>query len=119
MRISYESIAGQSMERLATLSDGVFAVAMTLMVLDLRLPAAATIHAERDLWGALLVLPPRFLTYLTSFLTLRILRVAPAARLSPHLPALWSSAGSMVYKWRRWRRSPRAGVRLTSVSRQG
>jgi uncharacterized membrane protein len=38
MRTSYNRIAGQSVERLAALSDGVFAVAMTLLVLDLRAP---------------------------------------------------------------------------------
>ena len=32
-----------------------FAVAMTLLVLDLRAPAAEAIHSERDLWRALLV----------------------------------------------------------------
>ena len=36
MPLSYNRIAGQSVERLAALSDGVFAVAMTLLVLDLR-----------------------------------------------------------------------------------
>ena len=39
MRASYNQIAGQSVERLAALSDGVFALAMTLLVLDLRAPA--------------------------------------------------------------------------------
>ncbi len=43
MRTSYNRIAGQSMERLAALSDGVFAVAMTLLVLDLRVADAALI----------------------------------------------------------------------------
>src|SRR5208282_3868341 len=68
----YNRIAGQSVERLAALSDGIFAVAMTLMVLDLRLPAAEAIHGERDLWRALLALLPRLLTYLMSVLTLGI-----------------------------------------------
>jgi hypothetical protein len=36
MNSSYNRIAGQSVERLAALSDGVLAVAMTLLVLDLR-----------------------------------------------------------------------------------
>jgi uncharacterized membrane protein len=36
MSSSYNQIAGQSVERLAALSDGIFAVAMTLLVLDLR-----------------------------------------------------------------------------------
>jgi uncharacterized membrane protein len=49
MRLSYNRIAGQSVERLAALSDGIFAVAMTLLVLDLCLPAAEAIHSEHDL----------------------------------------------------------------------
>ena len=35
MPTAYNQITGQSIERLAALSDGVFAVAMTLLVLDL------------------------------------------------------------------------------------
>ena len=54
MRLSYNRIAGQSAERLAALSDGIFAVAMTLLVLDLRLPVAAAIHGEHDLAHALM-----------------------------------------------------------------
>jgi uncharacterized membrane protein len=49
---SYNQIAGQSVERLAALSDGIFAVAMTLLVLDLRVPAAEAIHYGQDLWRA-------------------------------------------------------------------
>ncbi len=39
MHNRYNLIAGQSAERLAAISDGIFAVAMTLLVLDLRTPA--------------------------------------------------------------------------------
>ena len=63
-------IAGQSIERLAALSDGVFAVAMTLLVLDLKAPAVEAIHGEGDLWRALVTLAPRLLVYFMSFLTL-------------------------------------------------
>jgi uncharacterized membrane protein len=68
----YNQIAGQSVERLAAISDGIFAVAMTLLVLDLRDPAREAIHSEHDLWHALFAMFPQFITYLMSFLTLAI-----------------------------------------------
>jgi uncharacterized membrane protein len=72
MRSAYNRIAGQNRERLAALSDGVFAVAMTLLVLDLHAPAAEAIHSERELVTAMVGLLPRLATYLMSFLTLGI-----------------------------------------------
>ena len=68
----YNKIANQSPERLAALSDGVFAFALTLLVLDLRLPEAAGIHSEGELWHALTLLTPSIVMYLMSFLTLGI-----------------------------------------------
>jgi len=72
MRSLYNRIAGQNLDRITALSDGVFSVAMTLLVLDLRAPAAEAIHSEQDLLHALLPLLPRLVTYLMSFLTLGI-----------------------------------------------
>jgi uncharacterized membrane protein len=72
MTTSYNHIAGQNLDRLAGLSDGVFAFAMTLLVLDLRPPAISSIHSERDLWNALVQIAPRLIPYLMSFLTLGI-----------------------------------------------
>ena len=68
----YNQISNQNRERLAALSDGVFAVAMTLLVLDLHVPASEAIHSEHDLWHALIALSPRLLMYGMSFLTLGI-----------------------------------------------
>jgi uncharacterized membrane protein len=69
-------------ERLAALSDGVFAVAMTLLVLDLHGPASEAVHSEYDLWHALVALSPRLLTYLMSFLTLGIFWVGQQTQLN-------------------------------------
>lgn len=71
-KLSYNTIAGASADRLAALSDGAFSIAMTLLVLDLRAPAVEAIHSEADLWGALAKLGPRLGMYLMSFLTLGI-----------------------------------------------
>src|ERR1700686_4850754 len=79
MTTTYNQIAGKSLERLAALSDGVFAVAMTLLMLDLRAPAASAVHSEHDLMAALLALAPNIATYLMSFLTLGIFWVGQQA----------------------------------------
>jgi uncharacterized membrane protein len=82
MATSYNLIAGQSVERLAALSDGVFAVAMTLLVLDLRAPAIEAVKSEQDLWHALAALSPRLLMYVMSFLTLGIFWVGQQTQLN-------------------------------------
>jgi uncharacterized membrane protein len=82
MSTSYNRIAGHSVERLAALSDGIFAVALTLLVLDLHTPVAGAIHSERDLWHALAALSPRLITYVMSFLTLGIFWVGQQTQLN-------------------------------------
>ena len=68
MRVSepYNRFSGQSLEHLTALTDGLFAVAMTLLVLDLRVPAAAA-YSEHGLGRALAHLGPSFAAYLLSF----------------------------------------------------
>ncbi|MBV8651544.1 MAG: DUF1211 domain-containing protein [Alphaproteobacteria bacterium] len=78
----YNRIAGQSVERLAALSDGIFAVAMTILVLDLHAPAVEAVHGEADLWHGLVALAPRLLVYLMSFLTLGIFWVGQQTQLN-------------------------------------
>jgi uncharacterized membrane protein len=82
MATSYNRIAGQSVERLAALSDGIFAFAMTLLVLDLRVPAMEVVHSEHDLWRGLTALTPRLVMYLLSFLTLGIFWVGQQTQLN-------------------------------------
>ena len=79
---SYNQIAGQSVERLAALSDGIFAVAMTLLVLDLRAPVSTAIHNEHDLWEALVELAPWLVMYMMSFMTLGIFWVGQQTQLN-------------------------------------
>jgi uncharacterized membrane protein len=56
--------------RLDALSDGIFGVAMTLLVLDVRLPDDFQPRDAHDLLRGLLSLAPKFLPYALSFLVL-------------------------------------------------
>lgn len=69
---SYNEIVNRGLERIAALSDGVFAIAMTLIVFEIRVPDPGPIRTEAELWNALTTLGPRIVTYLLSFLTLGI-----------------------------------------------
>lgn len=80
--LNYNRIAGKNLGRLEALADGVFAFAMTVLVLDLRQPVADAIHSEHDLRLALLALAPRFLTYVMSFITLGIFWLGQQAQLN-------------------------------------
>ena len=94
MPIGYHRFAGSSLDRLAALSDGVFAVAMTLLVLDLKAPSVPK-RAQHPVWSAggggsehaLLhdlthQVVPRLLPYAMSFLTLGIFWVGQQTQLS-------------------------------------
>jgi uncharacterized membrane protein len=70
--LTYNQVAARRLDRIAALSDGVFAIAMTLIVLEIRVPDAGPIHSEQDLARGVAALAPRLVTYLLSFLTLGI-----------------------------------------------
>ncbi|BCJ40812.1 hypothetical protein GCM10010168_48890 [Actinoplanes ianthinogenes] len=81
-RTLYHRIAGGSVDRLSALSDGIFAVTMTLLVLDLHVPVVEEVRRqrpmwadgatepERALWSALTHVGPSALAFALSFLTL-------------------------------------------------
>jgi uncharacterized membrane protein len=55
---------------------------MTLLVLDLHAPAAALIHADHDLFAAIIALLPKLGVYVMSFLTLGIFWVGQQTQLN-------------------------------------
>jgi uncharacterized membrane protein len=82
MPLTYNRISAQSVERLAALSDGIFAVAMTLLVLDIHGPVAERVHSEQDLWLGLCAMMPQLVTWLMSFMTLGIFWAGQQAQLN-------------------------------------
>jgi uncharacterized membrane protein len=67
--VHVESQAAGLLERLIFLSDGVFAIAMTLLVVELAVPTLAS-GASADLGRELWALGPRYLSYAISFVVI-------------------------------------------------
>ena len=63
-----EREAGRDRDRIVNLSDGVFAIAITLLVLDIRVPDIPKGMVDRELPAALLSLWPKYLGYFLSFI---------------------------------------------------
>lgn len=66
--------------RLIAISDGVFAVALTLLVLEIRVPVLDAIHSENALIEQFVELKEKFLVYLLAFMTTGIFWVGHAAQ---------------------------------------
>jgi uncharacterized membrane protein len=56
------------MERIVFFSDAVFAIAITLLALEIRLPVDAAELTDRELWSSLLAIWPKYLSFIISFL---------------------------------------------------
>jgi uncharacterized membrane protein len=59
--------AGRDRDRIVNLSDGVFAIAITLLILDIRVPDLPENLVASELPGELLSLWPKYLGYFLSF----------------------------------------------------
>lgn len=82
MEIHYNAIAARDVGRISALSDGIFGVAMTLLVLEIRTPEHTDIHSEAQLLEALAALAPRLLTWLLSLMTLGIFWVGQQTQIN-------------------------------------
>jgi uncharacterized membrane protein len=65
-----------SKHRVEALTDGIFAVAMTLLVIELKVPDPHTIHSQDELAQALADLAPKALSWLISFFVLATFWIA-------------------------------------------
>ena len=59
--------------RIEAFSDGVFAIAITLLILEIRVPHLPAPSGASALWAALAGLWPSYVAFLTSFLTIFIM----------------------------------------------
>ena len=78
----YNELAGTNLGRLEAISDGIFAVGMTLLVLGLAVPELSAVKNEGDLLQQLRNLLPAIVTYFLSFLTLGIFWIGQQTQLS-------------------------------------
>lgn len=58
--------------RLETFCDGVFAIAITLLILEIKIPSVEAIHSVNELWLALGALWPSFFAFSLSFMIILI-----------------------------------------------
>jgi uncharacterized membrane protein len=64
--------AGRDRDRIVNLSDGIFAIAITLLVLDIRVPDIPENLVAAELPGELLSLWPKYLGYFLSFVSISV-----------------------------------------------
>ena len=64
-----------STTRLEAFSDGIFAIAITLLVLEIKVPTAAEVEAGHGLWPALAERWPSYVGFLISFFIIGIMWV--------------------------------------------
>jgi uncharacterized membrane protein len=65
--VSFNKISGQRIPRIESLSDGVFGIAMTLLVFNLKDPLLQISASETQLWEGLCSIIPNLLTFFFKF----------------------------------------------------
>lgn len=87
-------------QRLAALTDGVLAITITLLVLDIRLPEPAEGLSDAALWQAVAAVSPRIFSYVLSFVVIanfwtgHVRRFRTVTAVTPAL--LWLNIGFLI-----------------------
>ena len=58
--------------RLEAFSDGVFAIALTLLIIEIKIPEVESVHTNKELWKAFAHNWPSWLAFFVSFITILI-----------------------------------------------
>lgn len=66
----------KQLDRIVFFSDAIFAIAITLLVLEIRVPELEPARAAEELGPALVALAPRYFSYLISFMAIGVYWVA-------------------------------------------
>lgn len=64
--------------RLEAFSDGVFAIALTILIIEIKIPQVESVHTNKELWNAFARSWPSWLAFFVSFITILISWVAHA-----------------------------------------
>ncbi len=70
--MSYSQDTGFSVSRVEAFSDGVLAIVITLLVLEIRPPVIQNHDGVYETWQALLTLSPKFISFFLSFLFIAV-----------------------------------------------
>lgn len=73
LAVFYAMNCNMNKSRIEAFSDGVIAIIITIMVLELHIPELKEGFSNTDVWSALLHLVPKLLAYLLSFVVVAIL----------------------------------------------
>jgi len=58
--------------RLEAFCDGVFAIALTLLIIDIKIPSTIEINSTPDFWAALKLITPSIVAFILSFIIILI-----------------------------------------------
>lgn len=64
--------SSRELDRIISISDGVFAIVITILILDIRVPDIPPALVGAELWNRIVDLGPKFLSYVISFLVVAV-----------------------------------------------
>jgi uncharacterized membrane protein len=93
--------SGEDLSRVTTFSDGVFAIAATLLALEIRVPEIAGAAPPGAIFAAVWVLAPRILVYMLTFMNISVVWISHH-RAFTHIrrydtPLLWMNAFFLMF----------------------